>query len=197
MTQGWRATAKQNRRELYLSAAARLFAERGFRGVSIDDLGAAAGVSGPALYRHFAGKDAILIELLVQASERLLAGGRSVVAEHGRTLAALRELIDFHVDFALAERDVIRIQDRELASLPPSDNRRVRLLQRRYVQLWVDLLADLHPDGEPRLRQARVMAVFGLLNSTPFSAARSDVEPTRRLLARMALVCLMDTGTSG
>lgn len=164
--------------------------------MSIDDLGAAAGVSGPALYRHFAGKEAILVELLTDSSERLLAGGRRIVADLAGH-QALTELIDFHVDFALAERDVIRIQDRELSSLPAAANRRVRSLQRQYVQLWVEVLTQLHPGGDPQLRRAQALAVFGLLNSTPFSArrvgtGRGAVEPIRRLLAQMALACLVD-----
>ncbi|WP_397545112.1 TetR family transcriptional regulator, partial [Salinibacterium sp.] len=43
MTETWRATEKASRRALYLTAAARLFAEHGYNGVSIDDLGVAAG----------------------------------------------------------------------------------------------------------------------------------------------------------
>ncbi len=51
------------RRKLLLEAAADLFARQGFHAVGIDDIGAAAGVSGPAVYRHFQNKDAILREL--------------------------------------------------------------------------------------------------------------------------------------
>ncbi len=64
-----------------LREAARLFAERGFHGVGVDEIGAAVGISGPGLYRHFPGKDAMLAELLVGISERLLEGGRLRVAE--------------------------------------------------------------------------------------------------------------------
>lgn len=48
-----RGQAKELRRLALLSAAAGLFAENGFNRVSLEDLGAAAGVSGPAVYRHF------------------------------------------------------------------------------------------------------------------------------------------------
>ncbi len=60
--------------------AARLFAERGFHGVSVGDIGKAVGVSGPALYKHFDSKDAVLAEMLVAISERLLAEGQERVA---------------------------------------------------------------------------------------------------------------------
>ena len=63
-----------------LSAAERLFAERGFLAVRLEDIGAAAGVSGPAIYRHFPNKESMLVELLVGISARLLAGARDVTA---------------------------------------------------------------------------------------------------------------------
>jgi AcrR family transcriptional regulator len=70
-----------SRRDQILSRAADLFAARGFHGASVHDVGAACGISGPALYRHFSSKDAMLAEMLVSISERLLAEGRSRVAE--------------------------------------------------------------------------------------------------------------------
>src|ERR671929_1716646 len=72
-----------SRREQILQAAAQLFAERGSRSVGVDDIGAAVGVTGPAIYRHFAGKDAMLAEMLLRISERLLAGGNECVAAAG------------------------------------------------------------------------------------------------------------------
>src|SRR3712207_3685055 len=93
---------RPSRREQILRAAAQLFAERGSRAVGVDDVGAAVGVTGPAIYRHFASKDAMLAEMLVRISERLAYGGRERVAAAGADPAAqLRALIAFHVDFAL------------------------------------------------------------------------------------------------
>ena len=73
-----------------LQVAAGLFARHGFHGVSIADLGAAVGVSGPALYRHFPGKEALLEEILVGISERLLAGGRARAGAATRTRSSRR-----------------------------------------------------------------------------------------------------------
>ena len=66
----------RSRRDQIVATAATLFAERGYHGVSVGELGAACGISGPALYRHFASKDAVLAEMLVGISQRLLAEGR-------------------------------------------------------------------------------------------------------------------------
>lgn len=184
-----RDRAKAERRAALLRAAAQLFAERGFPRVSLDDLGAAAGVSGPAVYKHFASKQAVLAAILVDASEGLLAGGRAVVAGAASDAGALADLVAFHVDFALANADVIRVQDHDLDSLADDDRHTVRALQREYVELWVDVLARLRPaDARPALR-TRAHACFGLINSTPHSS-RVGARAARSILESMALAAL-------
>jgi AcrR family transcriptional regulator len=174
------------RREQILATAAELFAARGFHGVSVADLGAACGVSGPALYKHFASKDAMLAEMLVSISERLLSVGRErVAAADGDPGAALRALVDWHVDFALEHRPLIVVQDRDWESLPVEARERVRSLQRAYVDLWAAELRRLAEGLSVAAARARAHAVFGLINSTPHSARLPD-EDMRRMLTEMA-----------
>lgn len=71
------------RRRQILDTAADLFAARGFHGVSVGDIGAAVGISGPALYKHFAGKEDILGQCLLHASQRLLDGARELTEGAG------------------------------------------------------------------------------------------------------------------
>src|SRR6201992_3913 len=113
-----RSRRKSDRRLQLLAAAERLFAERGFLAVRLEDIGAAAGVSGPAIYRHFPNKESLLAEFRVGISPRLLAAAREVPARSSDAASALDGLIDFHLDFALGEPDLIRLQDRDLAHLP-------------------------------------------------------------------------------
>jgi len=84
-----RDRAKADRQAAILQEAARLFAERGFSGVSLEELGGAVGVSGPAVYRHFANKQALLGAILVRVSERLLSGGRQVIAANDSAPASI------------------------------------------------------------------------------------------------------------
>ena len=177
-----------SRREQILRAAAQLFAERGSRNVGVDDVGAAVGVTGPAIYRHFASKDAMLAEMLLRISERLLDGGRSVVAAAGTDpVAQLRALIAFQTDFALDNPALITVQDRDLPSLAEREAAQVRRLQRRYVEVWVTVLARVHPTADAETCRARAHAVFGLINSTPHSAGGLDRPAMGRLLTAMAL----------
>src|SRR3954452_25268821 len=93
-----RSRAKSDRRGQLIAAAERLVAERGYLAVRLEDIGAAVGVSGPAIYRHFPNKEALLVELLVGISTRLLAGATDVVARSDDPADALAPLIDFHLD---------------------------------------------------------------------------------------------------
>ncbi|MEU0223827.1 TetR/AcrR family transcriptional regulator [Streptomyces sp. NPDC006284] len=200
-------TDAPTRREQILKEAARLFAERGFHGVGVDEIGAAVGISGPGLYRHFAGKDAMLAELLVGISDSLLTGAKRRLAEAGAegmagvtgsgagagsgggAEAVLDSLIEGHIDFALDDRPLITLHDRELDRLRDADRKMVRQLQRQYVELWVGVVREVYPAvAEPAARSA-VHSVFGLLNSTPH-LGRPGVLPgraaTAALLHRMA-----------
>jgi AcrR family transcriptional regulator len=185
-----RDRAKADRQAAILHEAARLFAERGFSGVSLEELGAAVGVSGPAVYRHFANKQALLGAILVRVSERLLNGGQQVIAENHSPSDRLEGLIRFHVDFALTDADVIRVQDRDLASLSEEDRHRVRRLQREYVELWMAVLAEIHPTRAEAELRVRAHACFGLINSTPHSVRRVRASPSdstvRGILESMA-----------
>jgi AcrR family transcriptional regulator len=170
---------RRSRREEILQIAVGLFAARGYHGVSMDDIGAAAGVTGPALYHHFAGKEAMLVAALIPVSERLLAGGRERIAAHpDDPAAALAALVHFHVEFALDDPAVIALHLHELDRLPDDPRRQIRRLQRLYVEEWVGVITALH--GGLARDEARVLAhaAFGLMNSTPFIGP--EVERLRR-----------------
>lgn len=169
------APRRRSRRDEILEIAVGLFAARGYHGVSMDDIGSAAGVTGPALYHHFAGKEAMLVAALIPVSEGLLHGGLARVAEHpDNPSAALADLIDFHVEFALANPAVIALHLHELDRLPDEPRRQIRRFQRLYVEEWVIVLGKLRPELEPA--EARVLAhsAFGLMNSTPFLGGEVD-----------------------
>jgi AcrR family transcriptional regulator len=189
-----RGRAKADRHAAILHEAAALFAERGFSGVSLEDIGGAVGISGPALYRHFANKQALLGAILVEVSERLLEGGRAVLARHIAASDRLDAIIAFHVDFALLDADVIRVQDRDLASLSDDDRHTVRRLQREYVEVWIGILTTVHPGRDADELRVRAHACFGLINSTPHSvralrsaSADRDVRGILQSMARAAL----------
>ncbi|WP_078307021.1 MULTISPECIES: TetR/AcrR family transcriptional regulator [unclassified Mycobacterium] len=185
-----RERAKADRRDQLLTAAARLLAMRGYARVRLEDLGSAVGISGPAIYRHFPNKEALLVDLLTDISRRLLEGGTAVVEAAATPPQALSGLIDFHLDFALSESDLIRVQDRDLDSLPESARRQVRQYQRRYVEAWVQVLCQVDPALDESDARIKAHAAFGLMNSTPYSAGRSAPAQTRAVLRQMVVAAV-------
>jgi AcrR family transcriptional regulator len=171
------------------TVAAGLFAERGYAATSVDDIGAAVGVSGPALYWHFANKQAMLAAILTDISERLLAGGLACVDDASSGEAALEALVAQQVEFAVREPDLIIVHARELHHLEAADAHRVRSLQRQYVDVWVGVLEPSLP-GVARTRiAAGVQAAIGLVNSTPY-LGRVDRAALKPMLSRMALAAI-------
>lgn len=192
-----RARSKAERRLQILDAAATLIAERGLAGVRLEDIGKAVGISGPAVYRHFANKEAVLEELLVGISQHLHDGGQAVVDEATGPQDALRRLVDFHIDFALSSPSLISVQFRDLSSLPPGARRQVRQLQREYVETWVGVLRGVDPQLDDEGARIKAHAGFGALNSTPHSLGRANAssfeERAREVLRQMALAALGPT----
>jgi AcrR family transcriptional regulator len=183
---------RRSRRDEILQIAVGLFAARGYHGVSMDDIGSAAGVTGPALYHHFAGKEAMLIAALMPVSDGLLQGGRARVAQHpGDARSTLESLVDFHVEFALANPAVIALHLHELDRLPEEPRRQIRRLQRLYVEEWVGLLTAMRAELSPGEARVLAHAAFGLMNSTPFLGGEVDRGRRAMLLRAAALAALL------
>jgi AcrR family transcriptional regulator len=184
-------TRRGERRELILASAISLFEENGFHGAGIDDIAAAAGVTGPAIYRHFKNKDAVLVALFDRLGERLDEILKTVASLDGRP--AIETLVRLHVRLAFEERALIVVYISEERNLPDGERRRVRRYQRAYVEAWADLLRPLRPDLSDDERRTAVHAAIGLLNSTGYrrnvGLPRAQAET---MLARMALVALLE-----
>lgn len=175
-------TAPAPRRERLLDAAAGLFAARGYHEVGVDDIGAAAGISGPGVYRHFAGKQALLEHLCDRAMDRMLEGAQGLVT--------LEALVDLHVDFAVAERDLLSVWVREQRALSDEVRRSLRRRQRAYEQVWRDVLAGQRPELSGDEAQVVVSGTLALLNVSALAETPLPAGALRRLLRMLALAAL-------
>lgn len=173
-------------REALLDATAELVAARGFHSVGILEIGAAAGVSGSALYRHFANKQELLVALFDRVIDALLAGAREVVATIDDPAAVLDALVARHVEFALRDRSIIAVYDQESRNLPPAERARLRRNQRAYADVWVDAVSAVRPALGAREARTAVHAVFGLLNSVADHDPRLPDATVAQLLREMA-----------
>ncbi len=179
-----------DRREKILRAAAELFARRGYHAVSMSDIGAVAGIVGSGVYRHFGSKAAILAALLDQVMDRLLAQAARILAAPGDGAGQLAALVADQVLFAVDERYLVRLYQREVHTLPEADRLRLRRRQRHYLEEWVHLLAELRPelaDGEAR---AVVHAAIGAIQSAATYNSGLPRDQQVDLLNRAAQACL-------
>jgi len=181
---------RSSRQADFLAVAAQLFAERGYAGTSVDDVGGRLGVSGPAVYWHFASKEALLTEMLSGISDQLLAGGTRCVAEAVGAHQALRKLVAWQVRFAMDHPELITVHARDLAHVPQPARRRIRRTQRLYVEQWVDALGEVAPHVSAPVRRAAAHAAIGLINSTPYLGASLEPALLAELLDSMAIAAL-------
>ena len=184
-------TAARPRRELLLQSAADLFSAKGYHAVGIDDIGAAAGISGPGVYRHFPSKSAILEALCNTAMTSMLEGAREIPALHEDPTVALEALVDLHVDFAVARRTLLGVWMREQRALSDEVRRSLRTRLRAYEQPWREVLTRLREDLAPQEVAVAVTATLSMLNTAAIVDADVPADRLARLLRRMALAALL------
>jgi AcrR family transcriptional regulator len=187
---GARSRPDPGRRERILAAAASLGAARGFHTVGMADIGAEAGIVGSGIYRHFDSKDAILVALLDRVMARLQDGAATILADPGEDHEHLSALVRDHIAVSIEDRSILAVYHREIHNLPAEDRRRLRRLQRHYVEEWVHVLAPLRrdlADGEVRLA---VHAAIGAIQSTLFFRSGLPAERLTALLDEMTHACL-------
>lgn len=148
----------------------------------MDDIGAAAGITGPGVYRHFSSKQSLLESLCDRTMDRMLA-----LAQSSPDLA---KLIDLHVQLVVKERALMGVWVREQRALDESVRRSLRARMRAYEAIWRDALAPSRADLDPAELALIVGATLAMLNATsliesPLSpAARADL---LRALTKAAL----------
>jgi AcrR family transcriptional regulator len=176
----WSATiaprARLSRREQLLTLAARMFREHGFHAVTMEDIGAAAGITGPSIYRHYASKADLLVAMCNRIGDRLRIGVEAALAHPPRR--ALEELTASFVHTVLEYRDLVAAYLVEGGNLPDRDRAEVRRLQRNYVLEWATLLLALDPSLDDKSARVRVHAAFAVVN---------DIARTARFAARPQL----------
>ena len=156
------------RKERILAAAADLFAQSGYHAVSISDIGAAAGITGPAVYRHFESKSAVLVALFDQVIDGLLANGASIAGSGADERDALARLVADQVDFVITDRELARVYHNEINNLPGEDRHRLRRKRRLYLEEWVHVLAELRGDLADSEVRTIVHAAIGAIQSVLF-----------------------------
>jgi AcrR family transcriptional regulator len=171
-----------SRREAIVAAATRLFFEHGYRATTMEDVGAAVGVSGAAVYKHFSSKSDLLGATISRAAEPLQLGLTRALGASHTARDALTRVLDEYIEFATVHHHLVGILVSEVTNLPDALRHNVRRQQADYVAEWVRLLRQSRPGLDaPRARYI-VQAVLTTVNdATRIDQVRSHPDLVPRL----------------
>jgi AcrR family transcriptional regulator len=178
------------RKERILEAAAELISSRGYTAVGMADIGAAAGIVGSGIYRHFPSKSAILAALLAKVMDSLEAVAASIADSATDDQEALTALVRHLVRVTIADRPLMSVYRGETHNLDEEDLRKLRRMQRHYIEEWVSVVAPLRPDLADAEVRMTVHAAIGAIHSILFHNSGLPPERLAELLAAAAHACL-------
>ncbi|HET6503404.1 MAG TPA: TetR/AcrR family transcriptional regulator [Amycolatopsis sp.] len=178
----------RSRREQLLSAAAELFHQRGFHAVSMEDIGAAAGIAGPSVYKHFPSKAGLLCAIARRAADRLALDAERARQSSADEAEALHRLVKSYVRALRGSPELSVGLSITGANIPEHERADLLRVQRDYVAQWVELLVAARPGLNAREAKITVHAALTIAN---------DLTRTRRIASRprlsAELVAVMDT----
>ncbi len=184
-------TRPPNRRELILDAAIDLFRERGYPATSVDDIGKAVDVSGPAIYRHFASKEEILLEAIKLAADEVHAANDEARESTDDPRSLLEAYIGAYVACALERSALIAVWTSEARHLSSERRSPMSRRLRAWSTEWVDALTATRTALEPDQARILVTGAIGLITSLATnddgSLTRDELSAT---IAAMALATL-------
>jgi AcrR family transcriptional regulator len=176
------------RRQSLIEATRDLLREHGWHSVSIGDIGAAAGITGPGVYRHFKNKEDLLAAVLQDAADQLWRGVPE--GDYATPAEVLEAYIDSHINFAVNNAAIVELWYQESRHLPEPVRSAQRRLQRSYIERWNDALLALYPQLAPDEARLMVRGAIGLIHSIVHSDGIFDTGRLTAVLRRMVLSAL-------
>lgn len=169
----------KNRKAQIVRVAARAFAERGYHPVGVDEIAAEVGISGPALYRHFRNKYALLVAAAEGGAQQLLDAAKNAddpkLEPEPRLTTLIRGIAEYTVDVR-REGGLYRWERRYLER---EDRARIRVIYAELHETVAAAIAALYPDADPADVMLRAAAVLSAIGS--ITAHRTALSTTRLL----------------
>lgn len=178
-------------RDRILRVAAGVFAEHGFHGTGVAQLGEATGLQRGALYYHIKSKEDLLFDLSKRHVEEALARGRVVAESDLDPVEKFRELAREHLSVIAHRQDEVTVVLREMHALTGERAVALNLLREEYERLFTRVLragADAGVFKEPDILVTH--AILGMYNSTHTWFSHSSGLSPRDLADRLSDVVL-------
>src|SRR2546428_2579206 len=130
------------REEEILSAAARIFREKGYHGTSVRDIAESVGLLKGSLYHYIRSKEELLARLFAGALEDTIAELEAIAARDAAPTARLRDMVRAYVDAVTENLDAVSLYLREWRALPAPQLARVRARRRAMRTLFEDVITE-------------------------------------------------------
>jgi AcrR family transcriptional regulator len=159
----------RNSRADVVAAAGRLFAERGYHGTSMRDLGRELGLLGSSLYAHVESKQDLLVEVVEEGARLFQESADRAVLHEGMATDRLRALVAGHVGVVLDNPDVVRTFLNEARMLDEEHRARVIGARDQYEHAFREVIAagiadgSLRPDIDPKIDSILILSILNAL----------------------------------
>jgi AcrR family transcriptional regulator len=159
----------RNTRADVVATAGRMFAEKGYHGTSMRDLGKELGLLGSSLYSHIDSKEDLLVEVVDEGARLFLDSAHRAMEVHGSAGERLTALIAGHVDVVLDHQDVVRTYLNEARMLDEGHRSRVVESRDAYEMMFRSAIGEGVRSGEfttdvdPKIAAIFVLSILNAL----------------------------------
>lgn len=144
-----RPSRADEQRARVLAASVEVFATRGFRATSMNEIAAGVGLSKPTLYHYFRNKEELLVRIYSDVLDESLRSALETVAAAPTPFDGLRELLVSRVVYTCRHRELLKICFEEEDELRPELAEQLLVRRRRFedvVQSTLEEHLAAHPD---------------------------------------------------
>jgi AcrR family transcriptional regulator len=184
-------TRDPDRAAKVLAAARRLFYERGYHAVTVDEIGEAAGATGAALYRYFRNKEELLSALFDEAQDQMLV---AIPEPTDDAIEDVKTLVDRNMRIILEQREFASIWAHEQRALSGEHMRRINRRSRQFIDQWVEVLRRALPDRTDADLFAAASAAIGTTTSLVSRPGRVVSEHEQAIVRQMIVGGLLSLG---
>lgn len=160
-----------SRKAQLLEVAAKIFFENGFKETGIEVILKQAGLTGPALYRHFSSKQEMLDTICINAAQRTLRLCFEIEHQDASPREKLASLVRRRLDYLFSptgRESFLAVS--QGAHLSEDARARILAMQREYGDVFAKLVKGVRPDLSDNERR---LIFFSIQNMMLYSIWRS------------------------
>ncbi len=180
------------RKEAILRAAVKLFRERGYHGTTINDIGSASGVTGPAIYRHFQNKDQVLETAILEMARKINHAAKAVLEKKDLgPVKTLEALVGSFLRIWLSERDLGAVYIFEARHVPGDILASFRRSEGKYRDYWVYYLRLARPELSETKARTMAQAALFMASTACMLDPEIDARQLEPLIKNMAVSAML------